>query len=678
MKNKIKRIWKRIVALFCLFSVLLSSCAMGVVRQESIQVKADSIALPSGTDISGLGGVITFMMVLAELAVGESVNDVMVDFDSLDMTPEEYYKSLFAKDGEFCKQMTESEYDTFIFQLVYYSDPFNLKDLKAVGGKVLVPGVSDDIWSAFEEYAGVESGYYVENAAQQGGIAIDYGTIVGELSEFVKYVLQNQDPDNTPNPSQSPVPSAEPSQLPSISEDPAVQNSLSAVQFSEAEFAKLIQTSFFLSLFRALMAKTAQDNQKKVFIPNGVSGTALDASYLFSVLRYCNLTKISRPVPLIKIVVNNETFLISFDPSNPDAGAHSSSDVVKYPDCQVGKYFYPIFYWDGNKLCFTIYTDENNCHFPNDDSKSLFTAEILDENGYRYFPFYKKSKKYLVFDSDGDFIKWFVKRFSMTFAFYVNNKFLEFRDREAYEEFITKVDAGTLTLNDLVKLLSHSWKYKTNTVYPELEVNSEALPTSMKKASENGELDKYKNADGKISISSITDGAGKKVSPKPTEVTLSELIGNPQPGTSTSELTEQIVSPIKNPQFQPDPNPGTGTEPNPNPGTEPNPNPNPGTETETKPDDIDPEEAKTPGLQLKFPFCIPWDVVKLVTVLSNTKKCPKFTIPFKLDNKLVNIDYAIKIDFSDYDKVIAVLRWFLLFSWIFFLVMITRKMLGQS
>lgn len=77
----------------------------------------------------------------------------------------------------------------------------------------------------------------------------------------------------------------------------------------------------------------------------------------------------------------------------------------------------------------------------------------------------------------------------------------------------------------------------------------------------------------------------------------------------------------------------------------------------------------------RFPFCIPWDIYRFISVFSDEPIKPKWSIPFKITR--LKIDEEIKIDFSsgDYDHIVKVIRIFLLFSYSFCLVMISRNVI---
>lgn len=179
---------------------------------------------------------------------------------------------------------------------------------------------------------------------------------------------------------------------------------------------------------------------------------------------------------------------------------------------------------------------------------------------------------------------------------------------------------------------------------------------------------------------------------------------NPNPGTETNPDTNPGTEPGVNPDVSaaPDSSPAPGTNPgseeNPDSGTSPgtgsNPdsgtNPGTGSDSDTgtdpdadsdkkdeKLDDIKPDETKTPQLLKKFPFCIPWDVVDLVTSVSAEKKAPKWELPFKMGNEIFGykVDEKVVIDMSKYETLAVICRWFFRIMFILGLVMVTRYLI---
>ena len=88
------------------------------------------------------------------------------------------------------------------------------------------------------------------------------------------------------------------------------------------------------------------------------------------------------------------------------------------------------------------------------------------------------------------------------------------------------------------------------------------------------------------------------------------------------------------------------------------------------------------GLFDKFPFCIPKDLYNLFAgFYSSESKAPKFDIPFQIlkqsDGSYL-IDTSISFDFAIFDDIMPMVRWFTTAGFVFFLIMITRKVIGAQ
>lgn len=82
----------------------------------------------------------------------------------------------------------------------------------------------------------------------------------------------------------------------------------------------------------------------------------------------------------------------------------------------------------------------------------------------------------------------------------------------------------------------------------------------------------------------------------------------------------------------------------------------------------------SPGLDDKFPFCIPFDLIDLVSALDADPEAPKFTIPI-IKNEKYGWDYSIDVDWSDFDVVAKVCRSVEVFCFIGFLILKTRSLI---
>ena len=79
----------------------------------------------------------------------------------------------------------------------------------------------------------------------------------------------------------------------------------------------------------------------------------------------------------------------------------------------------------------------------------------------------------------------------------------------------------------------------------------------------------------------------------------------------------------------------------------------------------------------KFPFCVPYDVVRLFTSFAAEPEAPSFHIlvlpenSFGFENEAVYFD----IDFADYDILVKILRFFLAAGFVLWLIVMTRKLI---
>ena len=80
-----------------------------------------------------------------------------------------------------------------------------------------------------------------------------------------------------------------------------------------------------------------------------------------------------------------------------------------------------------------------------------------------------------------------------------------------------------------------------------------------------------------------------------------------------------------------------------------------------------------PDLKDKFPFCVPFDLIGIISALNAEPKAPKFVIPLQFDK--INFRYDIEIDFAPFERVAEVCRWTCIFSFLVFLALVTRKII---
>lgn len=81
----------------------------------------------------------------------------------------------------------------------------------------------------------------------------------------------------------------------------------------------------------------------------------------------------------------------------------------------------------------------------------------------------------------------------------------------------------------------------------------------------------------------------------------------------------------------------------------------------------------TANLQEIFPFCIPFDLIKAVKILTSEPVPPKYT--FKIQVKQLKIDYDIVIDFAKYEDLAKIIRVLMTFAFVIMLILLTRNII---
>lgn len=162
-------------------------------------------------------------------------------------------------------------------------------------------------------------------------------------------------------------------------------------------------------------------------------------------------------------------------------------------------------------------------------------------------------------------------------------------------------------------------------------------------------------------------------------------------------ITNHYVQPTPDPKptESPDPNPTGSPDPDPNPTESPDPNPSGAPEPSGSPkptgapkptgtpeqtdEDVDPEKYKA-DLRDVFPFCIPFDLIRLLQVFQAEPRAPVFEFPVDIEftnpftnEKILDYHEVFVFDFADYEEVIRILRIFQVIFFITGLMMITRQ-----
>lgn len=95
---------------------------------------------------------------------------------------------------------------------------------------------------------------------------------------------------------------------------------------------------------------------------------------------------------------------------------------------------------------------------------------------------------------------------------------------------------------------------------------------------------------------------------------------------------------------------------------------------ETSTEDETSNKFKFPSIFInKFPFCIPFDIYNAFRMLSSPPQAPKFDYDFVIPSLGVNEHYSI--DFTQFETLATVLRWFLSVLFMIILIVATRGLI---
>lgn len=78
----------------------------------------------------------------------------------------------------------------------------------------------------------------------------------------------------------------------------------------------------------------------------------------------------------------------------------------------------------------------------------------------------------------------------------------------------------------------------------------------------------------------------------------------------------------------------------------------------------------------KFPFSIPWDLMRGVGILSAPSEVPVFTIPFVIER--FGIDESLTIDMSQFEILAKLCRFFILALFMFMIIFATKSLIGGN
>lgn len=131
------------------------------------------------------------------------------------------------------------------------------------------------------------------------------------------------------------------------------------------------------------------------------------------------------------------------------------------------------------------------------------------------------------------------------------------------------------------------------------------------------------------------------------------------PGLDPEQMVDQLKKAMESTQTEPKPEPEPEPQPDPDPDT-------PGGSSGTAPDF---NGMMLPGLKDFFPFCIPFDLKKMMDALCADPVAPKFTFATSFLGQV----YTVDIDLSAWDGVATTVRYMVVATYIVCLAVATRK-----
>lgn len=660
MKKKIKRICKRIIALFCLSAVLVSSCAVGVIRQEPKEVKAIAV-------VDDVAGAVFFELIvmLASLSAGMSQNDIMVTREQAGITDyataSDYVESSFGQSSGITNVFDFSKSNEFITKC--------LPGLAAVylsSGYVLSKEWCQKVWSS--------------RGLVEGSSALDFNPAVFQTKSGTVIQFPNLGGDD---------------------EGDNDDNGDSGKYLPPSAIPWVYQTEAFTAIYLITQAINREKLRGKLLKDPKAPFDPSVCDYSVQYWKGHNNV----------LSLYDSDFALQYN-TNLYLNIYTEFITSEFTD---DKKIYPLLYYDENvpKFCLSsdVKSSNQNLLGLGTDSGFIMGSRYWGTGFKLDYPvksiFGSTISQALIDQLNFDITNRGIMDSNKAIVKAPN--LIDCGTYENVQKFRELILTGNYTLDELLELMADGWKGVVGHSWGGIDDGGETA----KKTLESEDGDKYKTKhpktnDDVISIDSVTKGISNQKNKTPYDSTVREFIGDetskikikyPTPGTKVDPGTNPDTenAPGTNPDTENVPgtfpgigtNPGTGTEPGigTNPGAETNPdtNTNPDTETnsdketnpdaEGEPDDIDPEKTKTPELLKKFPFCVPWDLVNLIQNLSAEKKAPKFKIPFVLKNKVIDIDKNIVIDFSKWEYLAEICRWFFRIIFILALVLLTRNII---
>lgn len=150
-------------------------------------------------------------------------------------------------------------------------------------------------------------------------------------------------------------------------------------------------------------------------------------------------------------------------------------------------------------------------------------------------------------------------------------------------------------------------------------------------------------------------------------LTLSGPDAQKDPDIDPKKMIEELKKAMEQSQENPDPNPDPDPDPEPDPDPDPDPTENP--DSGDSSDSFDYNKFKLPDLFTIFPFCIPFDLLAFMKVLSADPVAPSFTFATSFLGQV----YTVNVDLSAWNGVASTLRYMVVAIYVVSLAVATRK-----
>lgn len=669
-KHFLRRHLKKIVLIFSLVSFLL----VGVYQRYKA---AEAFALP----LDMLGNLVFEMtMYTAGLAAGEKKEDILeenpykgTENPTVNNARENYVKECFPETTFKLKMgFNDTNYSTFIA---------GMGAIWANGSYIISKDFCNKIW---------------DNLPTDGTGALNPKDVF--LTKDNATILQFPNLNNDENDDENDDDDSETEDDPELSEDDKIVQLLfdpEEMSLSASVFSGILTTKFFSAIYRTLININGSDMEESL---EGAENVGCDYSWQWWMDNPC----------FIDILYQGVRYNFSFKgltyPTSYDLSGFRIYPLSFKDEKYAQSYFYGFACTDDLEKANTHVTVSTNFYDGELHGVNLGEADL-------WCP-------YAISVNDKNDIQniWGQKNVLDGVTAYVHApNVIEVGSRENYEKFCEYVSSGDYTLAELLNLMQKGWKVQIKNNEKEWEGIKNQGKTAKQTLEDPEKGKKYQTETGKISMESLDQGLSVQTDPKHGQP-LYEFLGDPtegtelelQPGTETSPGTQPGTStgnetvgtsedigvigatfpnvgsawwggeyaPVNDPDSSQDTDPGDTVDPDNKDGDDGS--------SEKEPEDnlpfvpgavsgSDPYDASNVQWYQRFPFCIPWDIYRVISMFDKPAVEPKFSIPFEI--RRLGIKESVTVDLTKFEALVEVVRVFTLLSYVTGLIMITRNVI---